>query len=871
MNLWALGAGHGNRMRTVYELGPFRLDTEARVLTHDGVATELGARGVAVLAALVSRAGEYVEKCVIVDAAWPGVVVEEANLAVQISAVRRVLARVPDGKDWIETLTRRGYRFVGPVIRHAPESSRPSTGVPPQPGVEAFPTARQAAATYPNNIPARISSFVGRAREIEEVKGLLARNRLVTLVGMGGVGKTRVALRVAAELIEQYRDGVWLIEFGSITDADLVPNCVADALGIREQVAEPLMRTLGRHLRARHLLLVLDTCEHVIGAAAQFAATLLAEAPNSHVLATSREALNVDGEQQFPLQPLSLPAAATSDEIGGAEAVQLFVERARLQQPCFALTHDAAISVAAICLNLEGIPLAIELAAARLSSLSLGEINRRLEDRFGLLAAGPRASPRRQKTLRATLDWSYDLLDEQEQRTLRRSAVFAGGFTLEAASGIVCDRTIADTATFNLLASLVARSLVLADVAETGTRYRLLDTMRAYCSEKLNAAQERTLASRRHARYFQDHFENAFGEWLQGSEAHWNAAYLAERDNLHAALDWAFAPEGDAEIAVTLTAYSGPAWLMWSLRREGRARFELALARCSSRTPEKVRASLWLWFGVLQQFSDAVQSVRALRRAVVLHRRAGDAFGAGYSLIRLANVLARTGRLDRAQQAVEAARPLLADSAMPGVMAPYFNTAGFVRKLAGDLAGARMHYEKSLSLFRSAGSERLAVEILGSLADTNWALGELDAAVAGFRETIALMRGSNMSTNITLGVTLTNLAGVLVEGGEFDEALTAAREGLELRKAVGDISGALDHLALRAALVGRCKDAARLVGFIDAVFESRGIVRQVNEARARARLDRLLHDRLDANERAALMAQGATMTEHDACRLALAG
>jgi len=300
-------------MRTVYELGPFRLDTEARVLTHDGVATELGARGVAVLAALVSRAGEYVEKCVIVDAAWPGVVVEEANLAVQISAVRRVLARVPDGKDWIETLTRRGYRFVGPVIRHAAESSRPSTGVPPQPGVEAFPTARQATATYPNNIPARISSFVGRAREIEEVKGLLARNRLVTLVGMGGVGKTRVALRVAAELIEQYRDGVWLIEFGSITDAELVPNCVADALGIREQVAEPLMRTLGRHLRARHLLLVLDTCEHVIGAAAQFAATLLAEAPNSHVLATSREALNVDGEQQFPLQPLSLPAAATSD------------------------------------------------------------------------------------------------------------------------------------------------------------------------------------------------------------------------------------------------------------------------------------------------------------------------------------------------------------------------------------------------------------------------------------------------------------------------------------------------------------------------------------------------------------------------------
>jgi tetratricopeptide (TPR) repeat protein len=411
---------------------------------------------------------------------------------------------------------------------------------------------------------------------------------------------------------------------------------------------------------------------------------------------------------------------------------------------------------------------------------------------------------------------------------------------------------------------------VLADVTEEGTRYRLLDTMRAYCTEKLDVAQERPLASRCHARYFRDSFEHAFAEWLQGPEAHWNAVYLAERDNVHAALDWAFSPQGDAEIGITLTAFSGPAWLMWSLRREGRARFELALARCGSHTPQRVRADLWLWFGVLHQFSDAVQSVRALRRAVVLHRRAGDAFGAGYSLIRLANVLARTGRPDRAQRAVDAARPLLARSPIPGVMAPYFNTAGFVCKLAGDLAGARTHFEKSLSLFRSAGSDRLAVEILGSLADTNWALGALDAAVAGFRETIALMRGSNMSTKITLGVTLTNLAGVLIERGEFDEALSAAREGLELRKAVGDTSGALDHLALRAALVGRWADAAHLAGYIDAVFATRGIVRQVNEARARARLDRLLHDRLDADEQATLIAEGATLTEEEACRLALA-
>jgi len=858
-------------MHTVYDIGPFRLDTQARVLTHDGVATPLGARGVAVLAALVSRAGEYVERSVIVDAAWPGAVVEEANLTVQISAIRRVLARAPQGKHWIETLTRRGYRFVGPVSQPsaAPSGALPAATAgahfPAPPPPPAIPAATN------NNIPARISSFVGRTREIEEIKGLLARNRLVTLVGMGGVGKTRVALRVAVEVIERYPDGVWLVELGSISDAGLVPDSVAEVLGIQEQAAEPLTRTLGRHLRARHLLLVLDTCEHVIAAAATLVAAMLAEAPNTCVLATSREALNVDGEQQFPLQPLALPpAGANLEEIGDAEAVQLFVERARLQQPDFVLKSDIAASVAAICSHLEGIPLAIELAAARMSALSIQEIRERLQDRFGLLAAGPRVSPRRQKTLRATLDWSYDLLDDEEQRALRCVGVFAGGFTLEAALRVVDERTTKDATLLALLTRLVARSLVIADVTDAGTRYRLLDTMRTYCMEKLDVARERQLASRRHACYFRDHFEHAFAEWLQGSEAHWNAVYLAERDNVHAALDWAFSPQGDAEIGITLTAYSGPAWLMWSLRREGRARFELALARCGSRTPLKVRADLWLWFGVLHQFSDAVQSVLALRLAVVLHRRAGDAFGEGYSLIRLANVLARTGRLDRAQRAVEAARPLLSRTPTPGVMAPYFNTAGFVRKLAGDLTGARTHYEKSLSLFRSAGSERLAVEILGSLADTNWALGTLDAAIAGFRETIALMRGSNMSTKITLGVTLTNLAGVLVERGELDDALSAAREGLELRKAVGDTSGALDHLALRAALVGRWADAARLAGYIDALFATRGIVRQVNEARARARLDRLLHDRLAANERVGLMAEGASMTEQDACRLALA-
>lgn len=850
-------------MHAVYELGPFRLDAKAGVLTHNGVATPLGARGVAVLAALVSRAGEYVERSVIVDAAWPGVVVEEANLTVQISAIRRVLARAPSGERWIETLTRRGYRFVGPLARHPKQSATPSTEIP-QPDH----AAPHVGSGHPNNVPARVSSFVGRTRETEAVKRLLARNRLVTLVGIGGVGKTRVALQVAAEVIERYPDGVWVVELGSISDAGLVVNYVTEVLGIQDQLGEALIRTLCRHLRARQLLLVLDTCEHVIEAAAAVAAALLAEAPNSRILATTREALNVDGEQQVPLQPLSLPASASLEDVTGAEAVQLFVERARLQQPDFALTQDVVEPVAAICARLEGIPLAIELAAARLPSLSLGEISRRLNDRFGLLAAGSRATPPRQKTLRATLDWSYDLLAAEEQQALRRLAVFSGSFTLEAARRVVVYRTMTDTAMLDLLAALVARSLVLAEATEAGTRYRLLDTMRAYCAEKLDAAHERALVSMRHARYFRDRFEHAFEELLGNSDVRWKTVYLPERDDVQAALNWAFAPEGDVGIGISLTAYLGLAWVLWSLHSEGIARFELALARCNARTPQKTRARLWLWLGVLRELSDTVQSVRALRRAVALHRRAGDTFGTGYSLMRLAGVLTRIGKLDRAQQALDAARPLLARTPAP-VLGAYFNVAGFIRTQFGDLAGARVHLEKSISLFRGAGSERSAAVVCGTLADANWALGELDTAVAGFREAIALLR-ANMGTKWLLGLHLSNLAGVLVERGDFEEALSPAREGLELSRAGGDISDALDHLSLRAALVGRPTDATRLAGYVDAMYATRGIVRQVNEARARARLDQLLHERLDANERAQLMAEGATMTEEDACRLALA-
>ena len=837
-------------MRTVYELGPFRLDPEAGVLTHDGVATALGARGVAVLAVLVSRAGEYVEKSAILDAAWPGLVVEEANLAVQISAIRRAFALAPGAEGWIETLARRGYRFVGPVK-----------------GIAARSVAPLLANRKRTNLPEALTSFVGRERELAEIKQRLPTTRLMTLTGIGGLGKTRLAQHAAAEMLDAYRDGVWFVDLAPLGDPALVPSALAQVLQVKEAAGQTLLTTLCNHLCTRQSLLILDNCEHVLDGCARMTEALLREAAPVTVLATSREALHLAGECALPLSPLPLPdPRADAKSIARSDAVQLFTERARQHRPRFDLEAQRARVIAEICVRLDGIPLALELAAARVAVLPVEQILRLLTERFRLLTSGDRDLPRHQ-TLRAMLDWSYDLLDDIEKKLFALLSVFAGGWTLEAAREVCSGAPIIKDDIVYVLIGLIEQSLVVAE--EDGDRYRMLETVREYCREKLDVAHERPLVSQRHARYFRDRFEHAFEEWLQGSDLRWNAVYLAERDNVRATLDWAFSPQGDGDIGISLTAYCGPAWVLWSLRSEGLARVELALRRSSSRTPQRIRARLWLWLGVLSQFSDSVKWVRALRRAVVLHRRGGDAFGTGYSLMRLGGALARTGRLDLAQRALDAARPLLAHGPVPAAMAPYFHAAGFVRKLAGDLAGAREHYEKGLLIYRSARLEADATQLCGALADTNWALGALDAAATGFREVIATMRGSNGGTGLVLGVNLTNLAGVLVERGDLEEALSAGREGLELRRAAGYAWGALDHFALRAALVGRSADAARLAGYVDAVFARRGVIRQANEARARTRLDHVLADRLDANERTVLMGEGAMMSEEDACRSAL--
>jgi predicted ATPase/class 3 adenylate cyclase len=732
-----------------------------------------------------------------------------------------------------------------------------------------FPALRSLEAT-PNNLPQQVSSFIGRERELVEVKGLLAQSRLLTLVGIGGIGKTRLALQAAAEVIEAYRDGVWLVELGSIGDASLVPTSVAQVLGVQERTDTRLTDSLCAHLKSRQLLLILDNCEHLLDACATLADAVLRGAAEPTIIATSREPLHVAGEQTYPLQTLSLAEPSGSAEaIARSEAVQLFVERARRQLPDFELTAARASAVAELCVHLDGIPLALELAAARIPSLSIEQISARLDDRFRLLTTGTHTALPRQQTLRATFDWSFDLLTEQERAVFRRLAIFSGGFTLEAASSIASGQEIDEFAVIDLVSQLVARSLVVADTSDARPRYRLLETTRTYAVEKLVEAEEIAAIRRRHAQYFRDRFEHAYDDWLRMPDADWRDIYHPELDNVRVALELAFGADGDPAIGIALAGASGVMWTTHALFGEGLQRLMAAVARLRSHTPALDQARLWLWFGVLLGLGAPARAVPALERAIDLYRPLDNPSGLGHSLVRLGRMLALMGQYDQSARLLAEALPEVERSGRPRALGLYFSELGFLKMRTGDLPACRMHYEKAFTLFRDTGAESSALGILTNIGDVTWALGDVDAALAAFVETVARMRKSPLVRKDIFGNTLINLAGVRTERGELDQALAAAREGLPLLHEAGYAWNMLDHSALRAGLAGKLANAARLAGYADSAFTANESSRQPNEARAHERLQALLRDKLDPGELTRLVAEGAKMSEDEACRMAL--
>jgi predicted ATPase/DNA-binding winged helix-turn-helix (wHTH) protein len=552
--------------------GPFRLVAAERLLLEGDKPVRLGSRAFDILAALVERAGQVVGKEELIARAWPQTFVEEANLKIQVSALRRALGDGQNGHRFVVTVPGRGYNFVAPVSLDGPSRAplRPTTTPA---GV--------------HNLPLAVTRMVGREEAVAALVSRLSRQRLVTIVGPGGIGKTTVALAVAERMIPSYEHGVWLVDLAPLGDPRLVPSAVANVLDVEIRTDDPLPG-LTASLTDKRMLLLLDNCEHVIDAAASLAAAVLSGAPSVSMLATSREPLGISGEREYRLGPLSSPQSSynlTATEAATFPAVQLFVERVTATVEDFALIDANAPLVVEICRRLDGLPLAIEFAAPRVEVLGVEGLAARMGDSLLLLQGRRRRALPRHRTMRAVIDWSYGLLSEDEQLFFRALGIFSGGFTVEAAAAVAVDAARTQVVAIDRLADLVAKSLVVADVGGAKPRFRLLDTTRGYAIEKLDESGERDRIAHRHAAYYRDLFERAEGEVTAGSTREWLVDYAREIDNLRAALDWAFSPGGEIPIGVALTAAAAPLWMRLWLPKECYSRAKQALGAIGTGGP----------------------------------------------------------------------------------------------------------------------------------------------------------------------------------------------------------------------------------------------------------------------------------------------
>lgn len=546
--------------------GPFQLIPAQRMLFNGGTAVRVGNRALEILVALVERSGELVTKQELMARAWPNIVVEESNLKVQITALRKVLGEGPLDQRYLATVVGRGYRFVAQVERVAPAPDDMHGG--------RWPGRR-------HNVPFALVRPLGRAADIASLREPLFHTRLVTITGPGGIGKTTVALAVARRMLEEEQREIWFIDLSTITDARLVPNAIAATLGLAvhsNDVASALASYFS--LRERPQLVVLDSCEHVIEAASAIAERIVCASPQILVLATSREPLAAAGEHVYRLEPLATPAHTTGLTASDAlrfPAVQLFVERATARRGDFKLNDDDAPVVAEICRRLDGIALAIELAATRLDAFGVHELLDLLNDRFCALGQGRRTAPERHRTLAAMLDWSHQLLPECERIVLRRVSVFAGSFVLRAVDAVAKADDISGCNVIDAMASLVAKSMVTADVRGETVHYRLLDSTRDYARRKLAEAGEVDIVACRHAEHFRDLYARAEDQWNAPPDERWADVHLRVIDDVRAALDWAFSARGDSALGVALTVSTIPVWLRLSSLEECRIRVQQAL------------------------------------------------------------------------------------------------------------------------------------------------------------------------------------------------------------------------------------------------------------------------------------------------------
>jgi predicted ATPase len=690
--------------------------------------------------------------------------------------------------------------------------------------VSRFPALRSLDIS-PHNLPVQVTSFIGREQEMIDVRRLLSGAHLVTLRGPGGAGKTRLAIQVAADHLDGFPDGVWFVELAPISDPANVPQTVASALGLREPARAPTA-VLTDYLQPRSLLLVLDNCEQVLQATAELCGMLLRQCPNLRVLATSRETLGVAGERIFQVQPLALPdpdRAGSADMANQYAAVRLFVERAATYQPGFKVTDDNIRTIVELCRRLDGIPLAIELAAARVRVLSVEQIAARLEDRFRLLTGGPRTGLPHHQTLRAALDWGYDLLTEDERAMFRRVAVFAGGFTLEAAEGVCADGVIDAADVLDLLARLVDKSFVVVEPQAATVRYRLLDTVREYGLERLREAGEEEAVRERHRVCFLELAERAEMELQGPNQKEWLDQLETDHDNLRAALEWSRASPDRVNAGLRL---AGALWWFWEVRGywdEGRRWLDDLLPRADP-SPSVVRVkAMNAAAGLAMKQGDFAQVEALANESLTLSRRLGDKKGAASCLVMLG---VRACRLEDYGQAEALGGEGLTLSREAG---DNFATAwaqavlGLVARAKGDLERSEGLLTESLTRLRALGHQWASAIVLINLGLLARDRGNLDRAVEHLEEALGILR--QLGDKSYISYTLLNLGTIASARHDYERAGAIYRECLGLRKELQERRGIVTCLAALGCTASGLRDyrkAAVLFGAFEAQREATG-------------------------------------------------
>jgi non-specific serine/threonine protein kinase len=721
-----------------------------------------------------------------------------------------------------------------------------------EPPVEPLP---QQGDVKSNNLPIAHTAFIGREQDVAEVKELLERHRLATLVGSGGVGKTRLAVQVGSELLDAYPDGVWFADLAPIADPELVSSVIAQTLGMNQQQGQRVDESIPPWLERKQLLLIFDNCEHVVDTVASLAGAILAKAKDVRILATSRQALGI-GEETVRVRSLDVPAA-----------IALFVARATSADRSFVLTDDTAPIVADICRRLDGIPLAIELAAARVKVLSIPHLAERLNERFKLLTGGNRSALPRQQTLHALLDWSYDLLTEQEQRLFARLGIFAGGFALDAATRVCGGEGLDELDILDLLGSLTDKSLVVADTSGERERYRLLESTAAYALEKLSVSGEHDALARRHAEYFRDQALAAGERYGTGSIRAWLAGMELELDNDRAALTWALTQGNDAALGGAIAGALRKLFVDAGLAVEGRYWIERALERVSEAEEPRIAARLW---HAVNTFSFGQRKHDAAERAMRLYTSVGDARGAARAQRNLAFALFQMGRLDEAKAAIEQA---LATSHACGDTqdaANCLDTQATIAQASGDLRAARDLIAQGLAARKAAGDETGTALVLANLAEVEFADGHPEQALQAASEALEIRVRAKNATEIA--TSQVNIAAYRIALGDVMGARDAVREGLRVARHARNEqlnAVALQHFALLAALGGEVRRSAQLLGHVDAQYAALGMQREATEQWGYDKLIAALRETLSEDEIAQLAAEGAAWSEDRAVEEAL--